>query len=75
MIESAWAGIQSCGLRRLVLASANASKELSMESMRLWIKVLSAEHQQATYEGEENGDHDSSAYKAAIGAYMMTFLC
>lgn len=75
MIGSSWAGTQPRGLQRLVLASANASKELSMESMRLRINDLPIEAQQAIQAGTENEDYDNPAYKAAIGLYMRSFLC
>lgn len=75
MIGSAWAGSRPRGLRKLVLASANASKELSMKAMRLRINELPGEARQAIYGGEEKGDYENAAYKAAIGVYMKMFLC
>lgn len=75
MLGAAFAASQPRGLRKLILASALASKELSIRSIQLLRKQLPQETQQALSDAEKNRDFDSSAYKDAVNLFYKKHLC
>ncbi|OTB03439.1 hypothetical protein M426DRAFT_23802 [Hypoxylon sp. CI-4A] len=75
MLSSAFASRQPRGLRRLVLASALASKELATRGTRLLRDQMPPEMRQALDEAEERGDYESPAYKNAVDYYFRKHAC
>lgn len=75
MLGSAFAARQPRGLRRLVLASALASKELASRGMRLLRDQMPPEMQRALEEAERKGEYDSPAYKNALDYYYRKHVC
>ncbi|KAI0882002.1 proline-specific peptidase [Annulohypoxylon maeteangense] len=75
MLAAAFAARQPQGLRRLVLASAVASKELGIQAVRLWRDQMPPAMQQALNDAEQKGEYDSPAYKQALGFYNKKHVC
>ncbi|KAI2617256.1 proline-specific peptidase [Hypomontagnella submonticulosa] len=75
MLGAAFATRQPQGLRRLVLASALASKELATRGTRLLRDQMPPEMRQALDDAEERGEYDSPAYKEALDFYFRKHVC
>ncbi|OTA80300.1 hypothetical protein M434DRAFT_25568 [Hypoxylon sp. CO27-5] len=75
MLGSAFASRHPRGLRRLVLASALASKELATRGTRLLRDQMPPDMRQALNEAEEKGEYDSSEYKEALDFYYRKHVC
>ncbi|KAL9113933.1 MAG: hypothetical protein Q9227_002067 [Pyrenula ochraceoflavens] len=75
MLGAAFAASRPRGLQRLILASALASKELSIQSVRLLRQQLPLETQQTLAEEEQEGNYEGSAYKDALGVFQRKHLC
>ncbi|KAI1454010.1 Alpha/Beta hydrolase protein [Annulohypoxylon moriforme] len=75
MLAAAFAARRPQGLRRLVLASAVASRELALQSVRLWRDQMPPDMQRALEEAEQRGEHDSLPYKQALGFYNKKHVC
>ena len=75
MLGAAFAASRPRGLRRLVLASALASKELSMKGIDLLRRELLKETQRALDEAERTGEYEGAAYQEAVGFFYKKHLC
>lgn len=75
MLGAEFATSQPLGLRRLVLASGLASRELSSEGLELCRQDLPAETLNVMKECEAREDHDSPAYQKAMMVFYKMFLC
>lgn len=75
MIGSEYASRRPQGLRKLVLASGLASKELSLKGFSTRKKQLPLEVQRVFDEGEKNKDFSSDEYKAAKMVFRKNFAC
>lgn len=75
MLGAAFAARRPKGLRRLVLASALASKELATEGTCLLRDQMPPDMRQALDDAEEKGDYDSPAYKQALDFYYRKHVC
>ncbi|KAL9622644.1 MAG: hypothetical protein Q9160_002954 [Pyrenula sp. 1 TL-2023] len=75
MLGAAFATRRPQGLQRLVLASALASKELSIRGIQLLRKQLPLETQQALEEAEKRADYDSLPYRDALAIFYRKHLC
>ncbi|KAI1412056.1 proline-specific peptidase [Hypoxylon sp. FL1857] len=75
MLGSAFAARQPQGLRRLVLASALASKELAIRGTRLLRDQMPPDMRQALDEAEQKGEYDSPEYKQALDFYYRKHVC
>jgi L-proline amide hydrolase len=75
MLGAAFASTRPRGLRRLVLASALASKQLSIDSLKLRREELPPDTQMVLQECEQKGDYNSPAYQEAWGVFQKMFLC
>ncbi|TGJ80173.1 hypothetical protein E0Z10_g8601 [Xylaria hypoxylon] len=75
MLGSAFAARQPRGLRRLVLASALASKELAIRGTRLLRDQMPPDMRQALDEAEEKGEYDSPSYKGALDYFHRKHVC
>ncbi|KAI1630572.1 proline-specific peptidase [Biscogniauxia mediterranea] len=75
MLGAAFAARRPRGLRRLVLASALASKELATRGTRLLRDQMPPDMRQALDEAEEKGEYDSPAYKNALDFYYRKHVC
>ncbi|OTB14040.1 hypothetical protein K445DRAFT_335725 [Daldinia sp. EC12] len=75
MLGAAFAARRPRGLRRLVLASALASKELGTRGTRLLREQMPPDMQKGLNEAEEKGEYDSLAYKEALDFYYRNFAC
>ena len=75
MIGAAFAAGRPRGLRRLVLASALASQELSIRGIQLLRMQLPPETQQALKEAEKKGEFDSQAFTDGVGMLFKKHLC
>jgi len=74
MLGSSFAGTQPRGLQRLVLASANASKELSVRSQLIQRTKLPADVQKTLHDKEQSREFDDPDYKAASAVFWRTFM-
>ena len=74
-LGSAFASSQPRGLKRLVLASALASRQLSVEGQRLLRAQLPPETQKVLDEGAKKGEYDTPEYKASLGVFLKKHLC
>ncbi|KAH8882988.1 proline-specific peptidase [Thozetella sp. PMI_491] len=72
---AAFAAGRPRGLRRLVLASALPSMDLSNECIRLRVAELPAETQRALHEYTEKEEYDHPAYQAALTTFRQRYLC
>ncbi|KAI1212151.1 proline-specific peptidase [Annulohypoxylon truncatum] len=75
MLGAAFAARRPQGLRRLVLASALASKELATRGVQIWRDQMPPNMQHALDEAEQKGEYDSPAYKQALGFYNKKHVC
>ncbi|KAI1077365.1 proline-specific peptidase [Whalleya microplaca] len=75
MLGAAFAARRPPGLRRLVLASALASKELATRGTNLLRNQMPLEMRQALDEAEQEKDYDSPAYKSALDFYYRKHVC
>ncbi|KAI0153296.1 proline-specific peptidase [Xylariaceae sp. FL1272] len=75
MLASAFAARQPPGLRRLVLASALASKELSRQGFRLQQNEFPPELRRAAEEAMAKSEYEGAAYKSAMSYYQKTHVC
>ncbi|KAI0116823.1 proline-specific peptidase [Daldinia grandis] len=75
MLGAAFAARRPRGLRRLVLASALASKELATRGTRLLRQQMPPGMQKALDEAEQKGEYDSPAYKEALDFYYRKHVC
>ncbi|KAI0473569.1 proline-specific peptidase [Xylariaceae sp. FL0804] len=75
MLAAAFAARRPAGLRRLVLASALASKELSLRGTRLLRARMPPDAQRAFDEAEKTGSQDGPAYKDAMDVFYRKHLC
>ena len=75
MLGAAFAARQPQGLRRLVLASALASKELAFRGTRLLRDQMPPNMRQALDDAEEKGEYESPAYKQALDFYYRKHVC
>ncbi|KAL2863144.1 proline-specific peptidase [Aspergillus lucknowensis] len=75
MLGSAFAARRPPGLRRLVLASALASKELASRGTHLLRDQMPLNMRQALNEAEQKGDYDSLAYKDALDFFYRKHVC
>ncbi|KAF3023589.1 hypothetical protein E8E14_011775 [Neopestalotiopsis sp. 37M] len=75
MLGSAFAARQPKGLRRLVLASALASKVLSAQGVRMLRNQMPADMRQALETAEEKEEYESPEYKRALDYYYRTYVC
>ena len=75
MLGSAFAASKPRGLRRLVLASSLASKELTIKGVELLRRELPEETQKALEEAERTGDFDGPGYQEAVGVFYAKHLC
>ncbi|OTA55902.1 proline-specific peptidase [Hypoxylon sp. EC38] len=75
MLGSAFAARRPQGLRRLVLASALASKELATRGTRLLRDQMAPDMRKALDEAEEKGEYDSPEYKEALDFYYRKHVC
>lgn len=71
----AFAARQPAGLRRLVIANANASGQLLKQNIWKLSRNLSAEHQKAIDEAVRKEEFESPGYLAAMGDFMKMYLC
>lgn len=74
-IAVAFAARQPPGLRRLILANANASSQLLKTNVWNLKSQLSTEHQRAIDEAVEKEDFAAPAYLAAMYSFRSMFLC
>ncbi|KAI1107298.1 proline-specific peptidase [Jackrogersella minutella] len=75
MLSAAFAARQPQGLRRLVLASALASKELARRGTGLLRDQMPPDMQKALDEAEKKGEYDSPAYNNALDFYYRKHVC
>ncbi|KAL9093879.1 MAG: hypothetical protein Q9165_003802 [Trypethelium subeluteriae] len=75
MLGAAFASCRPRGLRRLVLASALASKELSIRGIQLLRKQLPQDTQEALDDAEQKGEYDSPTYQNALAIFYRKHLC
>ncbi|KAI1813602.1 proline-specific peptidase [Poronia punctata] len=75
MLGAAFAARQPKGLRRLVLASALASKELAAEGTRLLRADMPKDMREALEKAEEKRDYESPEYKDALDYYFRKHVC
>ncbi|KAI1171893.1 proline-specific peptidase [Nemania sp. FL0916] len=75
MLGAAFAARRPQGLRRLVLASALASKELAIQGTHLLRDQMPPDMRQALDEAEAKGEYDSPAYKRALDFYQRKHVC
>ncbi|KAI0886417.1 proline-specific peptidase [Annulohypoxylon maeteangense] len=71
----AFAASRPRGLRRLVLASALASMELSVQSIQLCRSELPMNSQRVLDRCEQEADYESQAYKEALTVFHKMFVC
>ncbi|KAF2152187.1 proline-specific peptidase [Myriangium duriaei CBS 260.36] len=70
-----FAADQPQGLQRLVLASGSASKDLSIEGIKLRIGAQPADVKSAFAEAERSGDFTSDAYRRAVAIFSKDSVC
>lgn len=75
MLGSAFAARQPQGLRRLVLASALASKEINARGIRLLVEKMPFRMQRAVDEAGQTGEFDNPEYKQALDYFYKKHLC
>ncbi|KAI1267763.1 proline-specific peptidase [Xylariaceae sp. FL1019] len=75
MLGAAYAARRPKGLRRLVLASGLASKELADRGVALLKAQMPVDMQQALNEAETRNEFTGAAYKLAINYYHRNFVC
>lgn len=75
MLGAAFAARQPLGLRRLILASALASKELASRGTVLLRNQMPPEMQQALDEAEKKGEYESPEYKTALEYFYKKHVC
>lgn len=75
MLGSAFAARRPEGLRRLVLASALASKVLSARGVRMLRDQMPADMRQALEKAEQDEDYESPEYKRALDYYYRKHVC
>lgn len=63
------------GLRRLILAGANASLPLLKQNLWDLLKQLPVEQQKSIEDAVETKDFKEKSYREAMKAFMSTFLC
>jgi proline-specific peptidase len=75
MMGSAFASTRPTGLRRLILANAPASKELSILNRRKYRKQLPKEMQDVLDRNEEAGTWDSKEVSVVLEEFMRRHAC
>lgn len=75
MLGVAFAASRPRGLQRLVLASASASRELSVQSIQLRRRELPTEMQEILDECDQKADYESPSYQKALGVFHKMFVC
>lgn len=75
MLGAAFAAARPQGLRRLILASGLASKDLSIRSMQLRRRELPSEVLRVLEEYEQKGEYDNPAYQEASLVFNKTSVC
>ncbi|GAM84424.1 hypothetical protein ANO11243_024200 [Dothideomycetidae sp. 11243] len=75
MLGSAFATSQPRGLKRLVLASGAASRELATRGIGLRVNELAQDVQDVINRGLEQRRFDTEEYANAMGVYLRRFLC
>jgi proline-specific peptidase len=75
LLGVAFAASRPRGLQRLVLASALASIDLSIQSIQLCRNQLPIDIQRVLDKCEQEGDYESVAYKEAMPVFQKTFVC
>ncbi|KAF2149030.1 proline-specific peptidase [Myriangium duriaei CBS 260.36] len=75
MLGPAFASRRPQGLQRLILASGNASKELSMLGASVRRDELPPQHLEAILEAERTRNLDTAAYKEAMNIFNQRYLC
>ncbi|KAI1345523.1 proline-specific peptidase [Xylaria sp. FL0043] len=75
MLGAAFAARQPEGLRRLILASGLASKELADLGVERLKEQMPPTMRQALDEAEEKNEFDSPSYKSAMFFYHTSFVC
>ena len=74
-LGSAFASTQPKGLRRLVLAGAVASIELSIKSIQLLREGLPEDVREALVDAEQRQDFESEAYRQGMRVFSERHLC
>ncbi|KAI1389572.1 proline-specific peptidase [Hypoxylon trugodes] len=75
MLGAAFAARQPQGLRRLVLASALANKELATRGTKLLREQMPPDMRQALEEAEKKAEYEGPAYKEALDFYFRKHVC
>jgi proline-specific peptidase len=75
MFGAAFAASRPRGLRRLVLASALPSMDLSIETIRLRVAELPIETQKTLHEYTQKEEYEHPAYQSALMVFLKRYLC